>query len=199
MRKNYMVNSLQLRVVNGSSLQNDISAQVMIATFYGFEMKNSLGWSVEKRFCGMRATQALVGTGQYLMIVAETGEGMPVGMLVYYQPSGVNMRLINSLYVVDTYRGQGIGDSLLSSMKEGIELHTYATPLSVSWYELKGFRVVNVCDDRTVSMTTSKEDPDYNITARYPIFSKGTIKKDRKFIKEIKKTERRIERRRAKD
>ena len=180
-----MNNQFYLRNVNKDQFTNDLGAIMMLAAFYGLEMESSLKWTVEQRWGELAKSQAMIGAGESSMIMAEDPSKMPIGMIVYTQTDNNNIRRIDSLFVVKTYRRKGVAKKLIATAKENKEFHTYATPSSVAWYKHNGFRELSKHPEGTIEMTTADYSPEYSFKIRAPIPTDF----DKEFIKNMKHLE----------
>ena len=177
-----MSNQIYLRKVIKDQLTNDIGAGMMLSMFYGLEMASSLNWSVEQRWGELSRAQAMITTGESVMLVADNSSGMPIGILVYTQTDNQNIRRIDSLFVAEPFRNNGAAKKLLEAAREGKEFHTYATPSSVSWYKHNGFKELGKHNEGTVEMTTSDDIPKYSFKIRVPLPTQF----DKEFIEKMK-------------
>ena len=180
-----MSNQVCLRKVNKDQLMADISAGMMLSMFYGMEMATSLNWSVEQRWSQLTSAQKMITTGESVMLVAEDHSKMPIGLIVYTQTDNPEIRRIDALFVAEPYRNKGIAKQLLLAAKDDKELHTYATPSSVSWYLHNGFKDLGKHKEGTIEMTTADHNPEYSFKIRVPIPTEF----DQDFIKNMKELE----------
>jgi GNAT superfamily N-acetyltransferase len=183
-------NQFRVRKVNKDQFSEDIGASLLLATFYGLEMESALKWSVEQRWSQLSKAQAMVGAGESVMLVAEDLNCMPIGMVVFTQTDNPEVRRIDSLFVIGPFRKRGVAKSLMKSVKEGRELHTYAIPSSVSWYKKNGFRVLGEHHEGTTEMTTATYEPKYTFKIRAPIPTEF----DKQFVLDMKELEKKLKR-----
>ncbi|MDO8909504.1 MAG: GNAT family N-acetyltransferase [Pseudohongiella sp.] len=181
-----MSQNINVVEVSKNAIEGNMAARMMLTMFYAVEMAKALSWDTEKRYIHLLSCQTMIASGESRLMLAVDQAGMPHGISVDTKTTNQKIRRLDVLMVAEAFRDNGIGATLLGTVKKDHDIHGFATPVSVYWYEKQGFRNLGKSEDGTIEIFSGDYSPDYEFRIAAPVLQAH----DRAAIEQLKAMER---------